>query len=98
MEEGGQKPVVFSVWACDLVLQLASSEAKRTGERRREADEGCGDATMKVLATMEQYGVRIDEKALAAMSQDLRKESEKVQKKRFTKQLARNSTSGHPNN
>ncbi|MFZ2905279.1 MAG: DNA polymerase I, partial [Cyclobacteriaceae bacterium] len=38
---------------------------------------------MKVLAAMEYEGVRIDEKALAKMSEDLRQESERVEREIF---------------
>ncbi|HMV07693.1 MAG TPA: DNA polymerase I [Cyclobacteriaceae bacterium] len=81
MEEGGQSQLYLACERADLVLQLRQKLSKELEKRRHvKLMKDVEMPLMKVLATMEYEGVRIDEKALAAMSQDLRKESEKVQK------------------
>lgn len=81
MDEGGQSQLYLACERADQVLQLRQKLSKELEKRRHvKLMKEVEMPLMKVLATMEYEGVRIDEKALAVMSQDLRKESEKVQK------------------
>ncbi len=65
----------------DLVLQLKQKLVKELeGRRHSKLMQDVEMPLMKVLAAMEYEGVNIDGKALAKMSDELRKESEKVQK------------------
>jgi DNA polymerase-1 len=64
----------------DLTLQLKLKLSKELETRRHsKLMQDVEMPLMKVLAAMEYEGVRIDEKALAKMSEELRKESERVQ-------------------
>lgn len=84
MEEGQQSQLYLSCERADLVLQLRQKLSKELEKRKHvKLMQDVEMPLMKVLATMEYEGVRIDEKALAAMSLDLKKESEKVQKEIF---------------
>lgn len=81
MDEGGQSQLYLACERADQVLLLRQKLSKELEKRRHvKLMKEVEMPLMKVLATMEYEGVRIDEKALAVMSQDLRKESEKVQK------------------
>lgn len=81
MDEGQQSEVYQSCERADLVLQLRAKLSKELEKRKHvKLMQDVEMPLMKVLATMEFEGVRIDEKALAVMSQELKKESEKVQK------------------
>jgi DNA polymerase-1 len=81
LEENQQSQLQVSCERVDLVLQLKPKLSKELEKRRHvKLMQDVEMPLMKVLATMEYEGVRIDEKALAAMSLDLKKESEKVQK------------------
>lgn len=81
MDEGGQSQLYLACERADQVLQLRQKLSKELEKRRHvKLMKEVEMPLMKVLATMEYEGVRIDEKALAVMSLDLRKESEKVQK------------------
>lgn len=65
----------------DLVFQLKPRLVKELEKRRHvKLLQDVEMPLMKVLAAMEYEGVSIDEKALAKMSEELRSESEKVQK------------------
>lgn len=65
----------------DLALQLKQKLSKELEARRHsKLMQDVEMPLMKVLAAMEYEGVRIDEKALAKMSEELRRESEQVQK------------------
>jgi DNA polymerase I len=65
----------------DLVFQLNPRLVKELEKRRHvKLLQDVEMPLMKVLATMEYEGVNIDEKALAKMSEELRSDSEKVQK------------------
>jgi DNA polymerase-1 len=65
----------------DLVFQLKPRLVKELEKRRHvKLLQDVEMPLMKVLAAMEYEGVNIDEKALAKMSEELRSESEKVQK------------------
>ena len=64
----------------DLSLQLKQKLSKELENRRHsKLMQDVEMPLMKVLATMEYEGVRIDEKALAKMSEELQKASEQVQ-------------------
>jgi DNA polymerase I len=66
----------------DLALQLKQKLSKELETRRHsKLMQDVEMPLMKVLAAMEYEGVSIDEKALAKMSEELRKETELVQKK-----------------
>ena len=81
LEEGQQSQLQLACERADLVLQLRQKLSKELEKRRHvKLMQDVEMPLMKVLATMEYEGVRIDEKALAKMSEDLKKESEKVQK------------------
>lgn len=81
LEEGQQSELYHCCERVDIVLQLRKKLSKELEKRRHvKLMQDVEMPLMKVLATMEYEGVRIDEKALAIMSQDLKKESEKVQK------------------
>ena len=84
LEEGQQSQLYQACERADLVLQLRAKLSKELEKRKHvKLMQDVEMPLMNVLATMEYEGVRIDEKALAAMSQDLKKESEKVQKEIF---------------
>lgn len=84
LEEGQQSQLYQSCERADVVLQLRQKLSKELEKRRHvKLMQDVEMPLMKVLATMEYEGVRIDEKALWVMSQDLKKESEKVQKEIF---------------
>lgn len=76
-----------TVRACeraDLALQLKVKLTKELEIRRHsKLMQDVEMPLMKVLAAMEYEGVRIDEKALAKMSEDLRQESERVEREIF---------------
>lgn len=81
LEEGQQSQLQAACERADLVLQLRQKLSKELEKRKHvKLMQDVEMPLMKVLATMEYEGVRIDEKALAKMSEDLKKESEKVQK------------------
>ena len=81
LEEGQQSQLQTACERADLVLQLRQKLSKELEKRRHvKLMHDVEMPLMKVLATMEYEGVRIDEKALAKMSEDLKKDSEKVQK------------------
>lgn len=64
----------------DLALQLKQKLSKELETRRHsKLMQDVEMPLMNVLAAMEYEGVNIDEKALAKMSEELRKESDKVQ-------------------
>jgi DNA polymerase-1 len=66
----------------DLSLQLKQKLSKELETRRHsKLMQDVEMPLMKVLAAMEYEGVSIDEKALTKMSEELRKETELVQKK-----------------
>ena len=68
----------------DLVLQLKQKLSKELENRRHsKLMQDVEMPLMKVLAAMEYEGVNIDEKALAKMSEELRKESNQVQSEIF---------------
>lgn len=84
IEEGKESQLYQSCERADLVLQLRQKLSKELEKRKHvKLMQDVEMPLMKVLATMEYEGVRIDEKALAVMSQELKKESEKVQKEIF---------------
>lgn len=81
LEDGQQRELYQACERVDLVLQLRQKLSKELEKRKHvKLMHDVEMPLMKVLAAMEYEGVRIDEKALAVMSQDLKKESEKVQK------------------
>jgi DNA polymerase I len=81
LEDGQQSQLYQSCERADLVLQLRQKLSKELEKRKHvKLMQDVEMPLMKVLSTMEYEGVRIDEKALAKMSEDLKKESEKVQK------------------
>lgn len=68
----------------DLALQLKQKLSKELEARRHsKLMQDVEMPLMKVLAAMEYEGVNIDEKALAKMSEELRKESDRVQAEIF---------------
>jgi DNA polymerase-1 len=68
----------------DLALQLKQKLSKELENRRHsKLMQDVEMPLMKVLAAMEYEGVNIDEKALAKMSEELRKESDRVQAEIF---------------
>lgn len=78
MTEGEQ--LQQSCERADLALQLKLKLSKELENRRHsKLMQDVEMPLMKVLAAMEYEGVNIDEKALAKMSEELRKESDKVQ-------------------
>ena len=80
LEDGQQHELYQACERADLVLQVRKRLSKELEKRRHvKLMQDVEMPLLKVLATMEYEGVRIDEKALAVMSQDLKKESEKVQ-------------------
>jgi DNA polymerase-1 len=81
LEENQQSQLQSACERADLVLQVKPKLSKELEKRRHvKLMHEVEMPLMKVLATMEYEGVSIDEKALAKMSEDLKKESEKVQK------------------
>jgi DNA polymerase I len=81
LEDGAQSELYQCSERADLVLQLKQKLVKEL-EKRKHAKlmQDVEMPLMKVLAAMEYEGVKIDEKALSKMSEELRKESERVQK------------------
>lgn len=78
LESGEQLQV--SCERADLVLQLKSKLTKELeGRKHSKLMQDVEMPLMKVLAAMEYEGVNIDEKALAKMSEELRKETDLVQ-------------------
>ena len=81
LDAGEQGPVQQVCERADLSLQLKLRLSKELENRRHmNLMKDVEMPLMKVLAAMEYEGVRIDEKALAKMSEELRKETEIVQK------------------
>lgn len=81
LEDNQQSMLQTACERADLVLQLKPKLLKELENRRHvKLMQDVEMPLMKVLAAMEYEGVRIDEKVLAVMSQELKKESEKVQK------------------
>lgn len=77
--DGGEQ-LQRSCERADLALQLKQKLSKELENRRHsKLMQDVEMPLMKVLAAMEYEGVSIDEKALSKMSEELRKESEKVQ-------------------
>lgn len=77
--DGGEQ-LQRSCERADLALQLKQKLSKELENRRHsKLMQDVEMPLMKVLAAMEYEGVSIDEKALGKMSEELRKESEKVQ-------------------
>lgn len=81
LAEGEQGQVQHVCERADLSLQLKFKLSKELENRRHsKLMQDVEMPLMKVLAAMEFEGVRIDEKALSKMSEDLRQEVEQVQK------------------
>lgn len=79
--EGEQSALLHSCERVDLSLQIKGRLSKELEKRRHsKLMQDVEMPLMKVLAAMEYEGVNIDEKTLAKMSEELRKESEQVQK------------------
>jgi len=77
LTEGEQSQLQQSCERADLALQLKQRLSKELENRRHsKLMKDVEMPLMKVLAAMEYEGVSIDEKALAKMSEELRKESE----------------------
>ena len=84
LAEGEQSQLQRSCERADLVLQLKQKLSKELENRRHsKLMQDVEMPLMKVLAAMEYEGVNIDEKALAKMSEELRKESNQVQSEIF---------------
>jgi len=84
LTEDENSEMVRACERADLALQLKLKLAKELEIRRHsKLLQDVEMPLMKVLAAMEYEGVRIDEKALAKMSEDLRQESERVEKEIF---------------
>jgi DNA polymerase-1 len=82
LEEGEQLQV--SCERADLALQLKFKLSKELESKRHsKLMQDVEMPLMKVLAAMEFEGVNVDEKALAKMSEELRKETEAVQSEIF---------------
>ncbi len=80
MDEGTQNRTYQLCERADLVLQLKQKLVKDLEKKRHnKLMNDVEMPLMKVLAAMEFEGVRIDEKALAKMSEALKKDSAKVQ-------------------
>ncbi|HET9055165.1 MAG TPA: DNA polymerase, partial [Cyclobacteriaceae bacterium] len=80
LEDNQQSTLQTACERADLVLQLKPKLLKELEKRRHvKLMQDVEMPLMNVLAAMEYEGVRIDEKALAAMSLELKKESAKVQ-------------------
>ncbi len=80
LTDGEQSQWQHSCERADLALQLKQKLSKELENRRHsKLMQDVEMPLMKVLAAMEYEGVNIDEKALAKMSEELRKESDKVQ-------------------
>jgi DNA polymerase-1 len=80
LQDGQQSQLYQSCERADLVLQLRPKLSKELEKRKHvKLMQDVEMPLMKVLSAMEYEGVCIDEKALAKMSLDLKKESEKVQ-------------------
>ena len=81
LTEGEQSVMLHSCERVDLSLQIKGRLSKELEKRRHsKLMQDVEMPLMKVLAAMEYEGVNIDEKVLAKMSEELRKESEQVQK------------------
>jgi DNA polymerase-1 len=81
LTEGEQSALLHSCERVDLSLQIKGRLSKELEKRRHsKLMQDVEMPLMKVLAAMEYEGVNIDEKTLAKMSEELRKESEQVQK------------------
>jgi len=84
LTEGEQSQWQHSCERADLALQLRQKLSKELENRRHsKLMQDVEMPLMKVLAAMEYEGVNIDEKALAKMSEELRKESDRVQAEIF---------------
>jgi DNA polymerase I len=80
MDDGAHSQLYQMCERADLVLQLKHKLVKDLEKKRHtKLMNDVEMPLMKVLAAMEFEGVRIDEKALAKMSEELKKESAKVQ-------------------
>lgn len=80
MNDGVHSQLYQMCERADLVLQLKQKLVKDLEKKRHsKLMNDVEMPLMKVLAAMEYEGVRIDEKALAKMSEELKKESAKVQ-------------------
>lgn len=80
LTEGEQSAWLHSCEWVDLALQIKNRISKELEKRRHsKLMQDVEMPLMKVLAAMEYEGVNIDEKALAKMSEELRKESDTVQ-------------------
>jgi DNA polymerase-1 len=84
LTEEEQSQLQYSCERADLALQLKQKLSKELENRRHsKLMQDVEMPLMKVLAAMEYEGVNIDEKALAKMSEELRKESDRVQAEIF---------------
>lgn len=81
LTDGGQSALLHSCERVDLSLQIKGRLSKELEKRRHsKLMQDVEMPLMKVLAAMEYEGVNIDEKTLAKMSEELRRESEQVQR------------------